>query len=61
MLNLAWRRLGSAPGSCCSQILHSQVILGLHPWLCPWPGGTRGFVQLESSEEGLGAAVPCGW
>lgn len=52
-------RWGSAPVSCCSQILCSQVILRLQPWLCLWPGGTGGFVWLQSSEEGMGAAVLC--
>lgn len=52
-------RWGSALVRCCSQILCSQVILRLHPWLCPWPGGTGGFVWLQSSKEGMGAAVLC--
>lgn len=58
MLSLGWERLGSAPLQCCSQILHSQVMLRLHPWLCPWRGGTRGFVQSEQPG-GAGAAVVC--
>lgn len=53
MLELGWGRLGSAPARFCSQILHSQVILRLHPWLCPWRGvGAGGLCSWRAARRG---------
>lgn len=54
MLELGWGRLGSAPARFCSQILHSQVILRLHPWLCPWRGGRQGVCAAGEQRGGDG-------